>query len=225
MVSGRKMPTEPTSRVNASTSPSATADFPVWPSGRRRNTPRHARASSTTALTRLTLSGRPRHEQRHDLVTMTSARALVPVRARNPQLSWGSGRCTSADPGPGGLASTGPGAGSRPSGRPSRLSLNRLVAVKVDQRTLESDTEQRRFLREAGAAGRMSGHPGIVTVHDAGILTDDRPYLVMALCEGRLADQVGQGRAAAEPGGGPRGRRTHRGRLGRTHARACCTGT
>ena len=65
-----------------------------------------------------------------------------------------------------------------------QLSLNRLVAVKVDRRTLETDAEQRRFLREAGAAGRMSGHPGIVTVHDAGILTDDRPYLVMALCEG-----------------------------------------
>jgi serine/threonine protein kinase len=63
-------------------------------------------------------------------------------------------------------------------------SLNRLVAVKVDQRTLDSDSEQRRFLREAGAVGRMSGHPGIVTVHDAGILTDDRPYLVMELCEG-----------------------------------------
>ena len=63
-------------------------------------------------------------------------------------------------------------------------SLNRLVAVKVDQRTLDSDAEQRRFLREAGAVGRMSGHPGIVTVHDAGILTDDRPYLVMELCEG-----------------------------------------
>lgn len=63
-------------------------------------------------------------------------------------------------------------------------SLNRLVAVKVDQRTLEVETEQRRFLREAGAAGRMSGHPGIVTVHDAGILTDDRPYLVMELCPG-----------------------------------------
>ena len=65
-----------------------------------------------------------------------------------------------------------------------QLSLNRLVAVKVDRRALISDSEQRRFLREAGAAGRMSGHPGIVTVHDAGILTDDRPYLVMALCEG-----------------------------------------
>ena len=47
-------------------------------------------------------------------------------------------------------------------------SLNRLVAVKVDQRTLDTEPEQRRFLREAGAAGRMSGYPGIVTVHDAG---------------------------------------------------------
>ena len=63
-------------------------------------------------------------------------------------------------------------------------SLNRLVAVKVDRRTLDSDAEQRRFLREAGAVGRMSGHPGIVTVHDAGILGDNRPYLVMKLCEG-----------------------------------------
>ena len=62
--------------------------------------------------------------------------------------------------------------------------LNRLVAVKVDQRTLDEDKERRRFLREAGAAGRMSGHPGIVTVHDAGILPDGRPYLVMELCPG-----------------------------------------
>jgi len=63
-------------------------------------------------------------------------------------------------------------------------SLNRLVAVKVDQRKLDSEAEQRRFLREAGAAGRMSGHPGIVTVHDAGLLGDDRPFLVMELCPG-----------------------------------------
>ncbi|HEY5821384.1 MAG TPA: protein kinase [Propionibacteriaceae bacterium] len=63
-------------------------------------------------------------------------------------------------------------------------SLNRLVAVKVDERRLDADAEQRRFLREAGAAGRMSGHPGIVTVHDAGILGDDRPFLVMELCPG-----------------------------------------
>jgi Protein kinase domain len=63
-------------------------------------------------------------------------------------------------------------------------SLNRLVAVKVDERKLDTEAEQRRFLREAGAAGRMSGHPGIVTVHDAGLLSDDRPFLVMELCPG-----------------------------------------
>jgi serine/threonine protein kinase len=63
-------------------------------------------------------------------------------------------------------------------------SLNRLVAVKVDERKLDTEAEQRRFLREAGAAGRMSGHPGIVTVHDAGLLVDDRPFLVMELCPG-----------------------------------------
>ncbi len=63
-------------------------------------------------------------------------------------------------------------------------SLNRLVAVKVDERKLDTDSERRRFLREAGAAGRMSGHPGIVTVHDAGLLGDDRPFLVMELCPG-----------------------------------------
>jgi hypothetical protein len=63
-------------------------------------------------------------------------------------------------------------------------SLNRLVAVKVDERKLDTEAERRRFLREAGAAGRMSGHPGIVTVHDAGLLTDDRPFLVMELCPG-----------------------------------------
>src|SRR5215218_1221984 len=63
-------------------------------------------------------------------------------------------------------------------------SLNRFVAVKVDERKLDTDAERRRFLREAGAAGRMSGHPGIVTVHDAGLLGDDRPFLVMELCPG-----------------------------------------
>ena len=62
--------------------------------------------------------------------------------------------------------------------------LDRLVAVKVDQRRLDVESERLRFLREAGAAGKMSAHRGIITVHDAGILPDDRPYLVMDLCPG-----------------------------------------
>ena len=63
-----------------------------------------------------------------------------------------------------------------------QLSLDRLVAVKVYQRELD-EGDRRRFLREAAAA-RLSDHPGIVTTHDAGILPDDRPYLIMDLCSG-----------------------------------------
>ena len=64
-----------------------------------------------------------------------------------------------------------------------QLSLNRLVAVKVYQRELD-ERARRRFLREAAAAGKLSDHPGIVSVYDAGVLPDDRPYLIMELCPG-----------------------------------------
>jgi serine/threonine protein kinase len=64
-----------------------------------------------------------------------------------------------------------------------QLSLGRLVAVKVYQSELD-EGDRRRFLREAAAAGRLSNHPGVVTVHDAGILPDDRPYLIMDLYPG-----------------------------------------
>ena len=63
-----------------------------------------------------------------------------------------------------------------------QLSLDRVVAVKVYQRELD-DGYRRRFLREAAAA-RLSDHPAIVTVHEAGVLPDDRPYLIMDLCSG-----------------------------------------
>jgi len=55
--------------------------------------------------------------------------------------------------------------------------LDRHVAIKVDERPLNTEVERRRFLGEARMAGNLSGHPGIVTVHDAGILEDGRPYL------------------------------------------------
>ena len=62
--------------------------------------------------------------------------------------------------------------------------LDRDVAIKVDERPLDTESERRRFLGEAKTAGNLSGHPGIVTVHDAGLLEDGRPYLVMKLCTG-----------------------------------------
>jgi LCP family protein required for cell wall assembly len=68
--------------------------------------------------------------------------------------------------------------------RARQPSLNRTVAVKVDDRTLESEPERRRFLGEAGAAGNLSGHPSIVTVYDTGILADGHPYLVLKYCSG-----------------------------------------
>jgi serine/threonine protein kinase len=68
-----------------------------------------------------------------------------------------------------------------------QLSLDRVVAVKVYQRELD-DGYRRRFLREAAAA-RLSDHPGIVTVHDAGVLPDDCPYLIMDLWSGGSLSQ------------------------------------
>jgi hypothetical protein len=62
-----------------------------------------------------------------------------------------------------------------------QVSLDRLVAVKVYNAKLDGGGEQRRFLQESAAAGRLSAHPNVVTVHDAGILPDDRPYLLMDL--------------------------------------------
>jgi LCP family protein required for cell wall assembly len=68
--------------------------------------------------------------------------------------------------------------------RARQPSLNREVAVKVDDRTLDTESERHRFLGEAGAAGHLSGHSAIVTVYDTGILADGRPYLVMKYCSG-----------------------------------------
>ncbi|GAA3386924.1 hypothetical protein GCM10020369_27460 [Cryptosporangium minutisporangium] len=63
-------------------------------------------------------------------------------------------------------------------------SIGREVALKIDTRSLESERDRRRFLREAEAAGRMSGHPNVVNVYDAGVTEDNHPYLVMELCTG-----------------------------------------
>ena len=61
--------------------------------------------------------------------------------------------------------------------------LSRPVAVKVYRPGLAEGVYET-FAREAGVAGRLSDHPGVVTVYDAGLLPDARPYLIMELCAG-----------------------------------------
>ena len=66
--------------------------------------------------------------------------------------------------------------------RAQQVALQRDVAVKIDHRVLATDRRRRRFEREIDAVTRLSGHPHVVTVHDAGMTSDWRPYLVMELC-------------------------------------------
>ncbi|MEJ3742207.1 serine/threonine-protein kinase [Actinomycetes bacterium KLBMP 9797] len=74
--------------------------------------------------------------------------------------------------------------------RATQVSVAREVAVKVENRTLDNERDQRRFLREARAAGRMSSHPHVVDLFDAGVTADRHPYLIMELCEGSYAERM-----------------------------------
>jgi serine/threonine protein kinase len=78
--------------------------------------------------------------------------------------------------------------------RAVQVSVGRPVAVKIESRALASEHDQRRFLREARAAGRMSSHSYVVDLFDAGVTADGHPYLVMELCTGSYADVL-KGRA------------------------------
>lgn len=74
--------------------------------------------------------------------------------------------------------------------------FDRAVAVKIlDIRRLD-DATKRRFERECAAMGRLSDHPNVVTLYDAGIAPDGRPYLVSELCPGgSLADRLEGGQS------------------------------
>ncbi|WP_406078027.1 serine/threonine-protein kinase [Micromonospora sp. NBC_00858] len=72
----------------------------------------------------------------------------------------------------------------------TQISVGREVAVKVENRTLDSERDQARFLREARAAGRMSSHPHVVDLFDVGVTIDQHPYLIMELCDGSYAERM-----------------------------------
>lgn len=80
--------------------------------------------------------------------------------------------------------------------RARQLAVEREVAIKIDSRVLITERDKRRFMREVTAAGRLSDHPHVVAVYDAGVLADGRPHMVLELCpNGSLADRLREGKA------------------------------
>ncbi|PQP18356.1 protein kinase domain-containing protein [Rhodococcus opacus] len=72
--------------------------------------------------------------------------------------------------------------------RCTQAALDRTVAVKV--LTADLDEENRaRFLREQRAAGRLTGHPNIVTVLHADVTGNGRPFIVMPYHAGGSLDE------------------------------------
>jgi serine/threonine protein kinase len=74
--------------------------------------------------------------------------------------------------------------------RATQVAAYRDVAVKVENGTLDDDKDQRRFLREARAAGRMSSHPHVVDLYDVGVTSDGHPYMIMELCHGNYGQRM-----------------------------------
>lgn len=65
----------------------------------------------------------------------------------------------------------------------------RNVAVKVLPSDVRDPELRRMFNAEADVLAHLSAHPAIVTVYQAGISADGRPYIVMEYCPGSLAQR------------------------------------
>lgn len=63
------------------------------------------------------------------------------------------------------------------------------VAVKVLPADIRDPDLRRMFNVEADVLAHLSAHPAIVTVYQAGISADGRPYIVMEYCPGALAQR------------------------------------
>jgi len=72
--------------------------------------------------------------------------------------------------------------------------LGREVAVKVLDVADHKGSRAARLTREAHILARLD-HPGIVPIHDAGVLPDGRAFYVMKLVRGRRLDEVLAGAA------------------------------
>ncbi|WP_413316448.1 serine/threonine-protein kinase [Agrococcus sp. 1P02AA] len=65
----------------------------------------------------------------------------------------------------------------------------RPVAVKVLLAELVDEDVRRSFRTEVNLMGRLSSHPGILTVYGASVASDGRPYLVMELASPELGER------------------------------------
>ena len=65
----------------------------------------------------------------------------------------------------------------------------RPVAVKVLLAELVDEDVRRAFRSEVNLMGRLSSHPGILTVFGASVASDGRPYLVMELASPELGER------------------------------------
>ena len=75
--------------------------------------------------------------------------------------------------------------------------LRRDVALKVLTTELAQDDIARRLEREARVLAALD-HPGIVAIHDAGVLADGRPFYVMRLVRGRRLDEQARDESPGE---------------------------
>ncbi|HLI39627.1 MAG TPA: protein kinase [Streptosporangiaceae bacterium] len=72
-----------------------------------------------------------------------------------------------------------------------QMALDRVVALKVLNVAHSDERGRDRFLREVGLVIRLSGHPHVVTVLDAGSTRTGRPYIAMDYFElGSLHDRL-----------------------------------
>lgn len=65
----------------------------------------------------------------------------------------------------------------------------RQVAVKVMLSEVVNDQVRQMFQAEANLMAQLSAHPSILTVYEASVSNDGRPYLVMELCSSGLSER------------------------------------
>jgi serine/threonine protein kinase len=65
----------------------------------------------------------------------------------------------------------------------------RQVAVKVMLSEVVNDQVRQMFQAEANLMAQLSSHPSILTVYQASVSSDGRPYLVMELCSSALSER------------------------------------